>query len=224
MTGHTDRGRSLNRSPASIEESSMTHAPSAGDRCRPRPSWTVWKVGSGIVTRSWNPGWADPRGAARCTHHPERVIRRRLSPAADSPLQRQGAAEDLAPDLGGAAADGAERGVARHALELDLLEVTGAAVQLQAGVDDVEGRALGQELGHRHLADDVLAGAEAAQRVVGRAAAGVDGRGEVGQAVADRLVAGERAAERPALTDVGQRAVEGLLHRRDGAERHEQPL
>src|SRR4051812_50086198 len=50
MTGHTDLGRSLKRSPAIIEESSMTHAPSLGDRCRPRPSWTVWKVGSGIVT------------------------------------------------------------------------------------------------------------------------------------------------------------------------------
>src|SRR4051812_48512889 len=47
--------------------------------------------------------------------------------------------EDLAHDLVGAAADGAEAGVSGGALEVVLDHVAGAAVHLQAVVDQVEG-------------------------------------------------------------------------------------
>src|SRR3954462_14923871 len=119
MTGHTDRGRSLNRSPAIIEESSMTHAPSAGDRCRPLPSWTVWKVGSGIRHTLLESGFG------RSSRGPPA----RASPPTGDPsargawLQRQRTAEDLAHDLVAPAADRAEARVAGHALELGLVEI-----------------------------------------------------------------------------------------------------
>jgi hypothetical protein len=42
MTGHTDDGRSVKHSPASIEASSMTQAPSSGEVCLPLLSLIVW--------------------------------------------------------------------------------------------------------------------------------------------------------------------------------------
>ena len=42
MTGHTDAGWSVNGSPASIEASSITHAPSSGSVCLPLLSRIVW--------------------------------------------------------------------------------------------------------------------------------------------------------------------------------------
>ena len=83
---------------------------------------------------------------------------------------------------------GPEARVARGALDPVLVHVAGAAVDLQARVHQLEGGALGQQLGHRDLLQRFLAGDEAAQRVVGDAAAGVGGGGEVGELVADRLV------------------------------------
>src|SRR5215207_1551454 len=44
ITGSTHRGRSLNGSPASMEDSSITHAPWSGSRCLPWESRTVWCV------------------------------------------------------------------------------------------------------------------------------------------------------------------------------------
>ena len=92
---------------------------------------------------------------------------------------------------------GPEPRVARHALDLVLAHVARPAVQLQAGVHDVEGGALGGELGHRDLAHGVLAGGEAPQRVVGHAAARVGGGGELDEPVAHGLVAGRAAGRRP---------------------------
>src|SRR6185295_11753449 len=110
-------------------------------------------------------------------------------------LEAHDLAEDLLHDLVGAASDRSEPRVARHALDLVLAHVARAAVQLQTGVHDLEGRALGGELGHRHLAHGVLARGEAAQRVIGHAAAGVRRGGELHEPVAYGLVARERAAE-----------------------------
>ena len=42
ITGHTDAGWSVNGSPASIEASSITHAPSSGPVCLPLLSLIVW--------------------------------------------------------------------------------------------------------------------------------------------------------------------------------------
>src|SRR5947207_8247272 len=49
MTGETDLGWSLKRSPASWEASSITHMPCAGEACRPRESRTVWCESSGML-------------------------------------------------------------------------------------------------------------------------------------------------------------------------------
>src|SRR4051794_1494286 len=71
--------------------------------------------------------------------------------------ETEGLAQDLLHDLVGPAADRAQARVARHALDLVLLHVAGAAMDLQAGVHDVEARPLRDELGHRDLLHRVLA-------------------------------------------------------------------
>src|SRR3569833_2238657 len=53
MTGSTLAGRSLNASPASIDASSITHTPWAGELCFPRERRTVWWDGSCGMTTSW---------------------------------------------------------------------------------------------------------------------------------------------------------------------------
>src|SRR3954447_26787325 len=123
-------------------------------------------------------------------------------------LEPDDLAEDLAHDLVGAAADRPEARVARGALEVVLGHVAGAAVHLQAVVDQVERRPLGDQLGHCDLLDDVLAGGEARQRVVGDAASRVDGGRVIGQAVAQRLELPDRPAEGVALADELDRALE----------------
>src|ERR1700677_2542012 len=60
-----------------------------------------------------------------------------------SQLQRENATEDLTHDLVRAAADRAEAGVARGALDPNLLHIAGAAVDLQAGVHQLKGGSLG---------------------------------------------------------------------------------
>ena len=97
---------------------------------------------------------------------------------------------DLAREHGTtlAHADRPEAGVAGGALGPVLAHVAHAAVNLQALVHQLEGRALGHQLGHRHLLDRFLTGDEAAQCVVGDATRGVRARGEVGELVLDRLV------------------------------------
>ena len=42
MTGDTVAARSLKRSSASIDASSITHTPACAERCRPALSRTVW--------------------------------------------------------------------------------------------------------------------------------------------------------------------------------------
>src|ERR1700722_17966210 len=71
--------------------------------------------------------------------------------------ERERAAEDLAHDLVAAAADRAKASVARRALDPVLAHVARAAVDLQALVHQLERRALGDQLGHRHLRDRLLA-------------------------------------------------------------------
>src|SRR4051812_4282334 len=46
------RGRSLNGSDASMEASSITHAPTCGDACRPARRRTVWWLGAAGVRTS----------------------------------------------------------------------------------------------------------------------------------------------------------------------------
>src|SRR5438445_235661 len=84
----------------------------------------------------------------------------------------------------------------QRALDPVLPHVARAPVYLKALVHQLERRTLRQQLGHRDLADRLLAGDEAPQRVVGHAAAAIRRRGQVDELVADRLVARERAPER----------------------------
>src|ERR1700694_2674936 len=139
-------------------------------------------------------------------------------------LEREQARKDFAHDLVAAAADRTEAGGASRALDPVLAHVAGAAVDLKAVVHQLERGALRQELGHRHLADRLLARDEAAQSVVGYAAAGVGRGGEVDELVAYRLVAGERAAERVTLSREGGGAFPRALQRADGAEGHREAL
>src|SRR5687767_1392205 len=52
MTGSTQRGRSENGSPASIEDNSITHAPWSGPRCLPWERRTVWWL-TWVIERSF---------------------------------------------------------------------------------------------------------------------------------------------------------------------------
>src|SRR5436309_14439483 len=106
-------------------------------------------------------------------------------PRSGGSLQAERLAEDLAHDLVRAAPDRAEARVARHALDLVLLHVAGAAVDLQRLVGDVEAVALGLQLRHRHLAQRVLALVEATERVVGQGAAGLQLQRHLRDLVAD---------------------------------------
>src|SRR5437870_3942506 len=91
---------------------------------------------------------------------------------------------------------GSSRGArTRGALDPYLLHVAGSAVDLEACVHELEGGSLRDQLRHRHLAQRLLAGDEAAQRVVGDAARDVGVGGEIDELVANRLVADEGAVE-----------------------------
>ena len=52
ITGSTQRGRSENGSPASIEDNSITHAPWSGPRCLPWDRRTVWWL-AWVIARSF---------------------------------------------------------------------------------------------------------------------------------------------------------------------------
>ena len=69
------------------------------------------------------------------------------------------------------------------------------------------------------MAGDVLA-----QAVVGECARGLDLGRHLGELVADRLEAPDRAPEGLALLGVVERHLEQPLHSADGAERHREPL
>ena len=96
-------------------------------------------------------------GHARLRAGPRGRHRRRLSRRSEPQLL----AQDLLHDLVGAAADGAEAGIADGALDAVLAHVAVAPVDLQALVGDLEQGALGVELRDGHVADDVLPGCEA---------------------------------------------------------------
>src|SRR2546423_1773419 len=130
--------------------------------------------------------------------------------------ERERAPEDLAHDLVAAAADRPQARVARGALDPVLAHVAGAAVDLQAGVHQLEARSLGEQLGHRDLADRLLARDEAAQGVVGDAAAGVDLGGRRIIQKEKGLVAGAPGPEGLALAGGGRGAAPRPPQRRRG--------
>src|SRR5215210_569585 len=84
--------------------------------------------------------------------------------------------------------------------------------------------ARGVELRHRDLSHRVLAVREAPGRGVDHLAAGLDLRRHVGELVADRLEAADRAPEGRALAGVLERLVEALLRGRHAARGADQAL
>ena len=97
---------------------------------------------------------------------------------------------------------GPEAGVADGALDAVLAHVAVAAVYLEALVGDLQHRALRQQLRHRHVADDVLAGDVAPQRRVGERLAGLHPGRHLRDLVADHLEVPDRAPEGLALERV----------------------
>src|SRR3954471_7119064 len=97
-------------------------------------------------------------------------------------------------DLVGARADAVEPHVAPDALDAVLLHVARAAVDLDALVGDLDRDPRRVELGHRDLADGILAVLEAPRRRVDHLARGLDLRRHLGELVADHLEAPDLAA------------------------------
>src|SRR5829696_1220653 len=135
-----------------------------------------------------------------------------------------GLANDLEHDLVGAGADPVQAQVAPHALDVVLLHVARAAVDLDALVGDLAGDPRGMELGHRDLAHGVLAVGEAPGGRVHELAGRLDLGRHLGELEAGDLELRDRAAERVALLGVLQRAVEDVLGGRDGARGADHPL
>src|SRR5205085_14590 len=126
------------------------------------------------------------------------------------PLQEL-AADHHALDLRGPLADQKQRRVAIEALDLVLLGVAVAAVDAQALLHAEVPRLRGEELGHPSLEVGALARilqAAGAQRQQPR---GLDLRRHVGELELDRLVFGDRLAERFSLLGVAQRQLQRAL-------------
>ena len=121
-------------------------------------------------------------------------------------------------------ADPVQALVAVGALDLVLLHVAVAAVDLDALVGDLVADAGREQLRHRDLADGVLAVGEAPRGRVDHLLRRLDLRRHVGELVADDLEPADRAAERLALLGVRERLLEHPLGGRVAAGRGDQPL
>src|SRR6478735_9686492 len=89
------------------------------------------------------------------------ITRFRSAPA--EPLR-----QDLLHDLGRAAADGDEAGVAPLARDGELVGVAEAAVGLQAAIDGAVEELAGEELGHGDLLDRILLTVEKIDDTIGK--------------------------------------------------------
>src|SRR3954469_18549758 len=134
------------------------------------------------------------------------------------------AADHVEHDLVGAGPDAVEPHVAPDPLDAVLLHVAGTAVDLDALVGHLDGDARGVELGHRDLADRVLAVLEAPGRRVDHLPRRLDLRRHLGELVADHLELADLAAERLALQGVLDGLLEAALGARDAARGADQPL
>src|SRR5918997_1253830 len=131
-------------------------------------------------------------------------------PAANSDLV---ALQELAPDdhpldLRRALADQQQRRVAVEALDLVLLRVAIAAVDAEALLDAEAAGLGGEQLRHAGLELGALAGVLQPRGLAGQQAGGLDLGRHVGELELDRLVLGDRLAERLALLRVTQRELQ----------------
>src|SRR5918998_5251996 len=134
------------------------------------------------------------------------------------------AADHVEHDLVRARPDPVQAHVAPGALDPVFLHVARAAVDLQALVRDLARDPGGVELGHRDLADGVLAIGEAPGGRVDELPRRLDLRRHVGELVPGDLEVPDAAPERLALYRVGEGLVERLLRARDAAGGADQAL
>src|SRR5215213_3583166 len=134
------------------------------------------------------------------------------------------AADHVEHHLVGAGADPVQPHVAPGAFDAVLLHVPRASVDLEALVDHLARHPRRVELRYRDLAHGVLAACEAPGRRVDQLPARLDLGGHVGELVADRLEAADRASERRSLARVLERLVEALLRAGHAPGRTDQAL
>src|SRR5215211_5719858 len=127
------------------------------------------------------------------------------------------AADDHALDLRGSLADQQQRRVAVEPLDLVLLRVTVAAVDPESLLHDLLAGRRSEQLRHACLEVRALAGVLHAGGLEREQARGLDLRGHVGELELDRLVLGDRLAERLALLRVAQAQLERALRDADAA-------
>src|SRR5262249_39469437 len=139
-------------------------------------------------------------------------------------LQPVRAPDHVEHDLVRAGADPVEARVAIGALDLVLLHVPVAAMDLDRLVGDLLHDARAIELRLRDLAHRVLAVGVAPGGRIDHLLRGLDLHRHLGELVADRLEPPDRAAEGLALLGVLERALEDALGARDAADRGDQAL
>src|SRR5581483_1043194 len=154
------------------------------------------------------------------------TMRSRATPPDDETanLEPIGLADDVEHDLVGAGADAVQADVAQHPFDAVLGHVAGAAVDLDALVDDVPGRLGGEELGHGDLPHRVVAPGVGPGRAVDQLLRRFQLRGHGGDLVADGLVLADGPAEGGPVGGVGERLVEGVAGVGDAARRADEPL
>src|SRR5436190_9003631 len=165
-------------------------------------------------------GVALPGGAGPPREDSPHPIRLR----ATSALQAVRTADDVEHDLVRTGTDPIQAHVAPDPLDSVLLHVAGAAVDLDALVGDLDRDARSVQLGHRDLADGVLAVLVAPGGRVDHLPRALDLRRHLGELVADHLELADLAAERGALLGVLQRTVEARLGAGDAAGGADQAL
>src|SRR5215475_395096 len=124
--------------------------------------------------------------------------------------QRKTLGDDLLHDLGGAGGDCPQAHVTEEALHRELAHVAVAAMELHRLVGDAVGHLGGEELGHRDLGDAVRPSRIERGRVIQETARGLDLRGHLRHAMAQRLLLAQRPVEGMALAQVDHGVLEGL--------------
>src|ERR687896_1875586 len=145
---------------------------------------------------------------------------RRAGPESDLVPLQELAPDHHALDLRGALADQQQRRVAVQALDLVLLGVAVAAVDAERVLDDLLAGLRREQLRHAGLEVRALAGVLHPRRLEREQARRLDLGRHVGELELDRLVLGDRLAERLALLAVAQRQLERALGYADSAGRH----
>src|SRR3712207_4920639 len=177
---------------------------SAGTSTRCRVSGPPNSVTPTALMPSRYPGEREP--------HPRQTRGRwGVSSALGGVVLEQAPADDGLLDLAGALADQQERRLAHQPLDLVLLGVAVAAVDAEGLLRDLSGELTGDQLGHAGLDVVALPGVLQPRRPHHHRVRGLDLGRHLGQPERDRLVLGDRAAERLPLL----RVVDGRLERPD---------